>query len=84
MGAHEVCTHTHPDSHVGPTPDLSSTPFGYAEASTGGSTNESAVYVASTLAELKEAVELPYTKTVYVNGTIHGNELADGRRILLS
>ncbi|KAL1687568.1 polysaccharide lyase family 1 protein [Schizophyllum commune] len=62
----------------GPTPDLSSTSFGYAEASTGGSTNESAVYVASTLAELKEAVELPYTKTVYVNGTIHGNELADG------
>ncbi|KAI5888645.1 polysaccharide lyase family 1 protein [Schizophyllum commune H4-8] len=62
----------------GPTPDLSSTPFGYAQASTGGSTNESAVYVASTLAELKEAVELPYTKTVYVNGTIHGNELADG------
>ncbi|KAI4526734.1 polysaccharide lyase family 1 protein [Schizophyllum commune Loenen D] len=62
----------------GPTPDLSSTSFGYAEASTGGSTNESAVYVASTLAELKEAVELPYTKTVYVNGTIHGNELSDG------
>ncbi|KAL1718220.1 polysaccharide lyase family 1 protein [Schizophyllum commune] len=62
----------------GPTPDLSSTPFGYAEASMGGSTNESAVYVASTLAELKEAVEFPYTKTVYVNGTIHGNELADG------
>ncbi|TRM55446.1 polysaccharide lyase family 1 protein [Schizophyllum amplum] len=66
------------DIYDGPKPDLSDTPFGYAAASTGGTTNESAVYVVSTLADLKEAAELPYTKTIYVNGTIHGNALDDG------
>ncbi|TRM55445.1 polysaccharide lyase family 1 protein [Schizophyllum amplum] len=66
------------DIYDGPKPDLSDTPFGYAATSTGGSTNKSAVYIVSTLADLKEAAALPYTKTIYVNGTIHGNELADG------
>ncbi|KAL1741713.1 polysaccharide lyase family 1 protein [Schizophyllum fasciatum] len=62
----------------GPVPELSSTSFGYARGSTGGSTNASAIYVVSSLAELKEAAALPYAKTIYVKGTIHGNELPDG------
>ncbi|ELU41326.1 polysaccharide lyase family 1 protein [Rhizoctonia solani AG-1 IA] len=55
-------------------------PFGFASKSTGGSLNASAVYLATNAAELREALALPYTKTVYVKGVINGNEFDDGTR----
>ncbi|KAF9491683.1 polysaccharide lyase family 1 protein [Pleurotus eryngii] len=45
---------------------------------TGGSTNSSAVYVVSDAGEPREAVALPYTKTIHVNETIQGNQLPNG------
>lgn len=32
------------------------------------------MYVVSNAVELQEVVTLPYTKTIYVNGTIQGNQ----------
>ncbi|KAJ8703541.1 hypothetical protein PTI98_002157 [Pleurotus ostreatus] len=64
--------------YSGPVPKLSHMPFGFAGQATGGSTNVSAVYVVSNAAELREAVALPYAKTIYVNGTIQGNQLPNG------
>ncbi|KAF9487369.1 polysaccharide lyase family 1 protein [Pleurotus eryngii] len=61
-----------------PVPKLRHKPFGFSGQATGGSTNTSAVYVVSDAAELREAVALPYAKTIYVNGTIQGNQLPDG------
>lgn len=66
-------------SPLGAAPSLPSRkPFGFASKSTGGSLNSSATYIVTNAAELKEALALPYTKTIYVKGVIHGNELADG------
>ncbi|KAK0442157.1 polysaccharide lyase family 1 protein [Armillaria borealis] len=59
-------------------PQLHHTPFGYGGASTGGSTNKSSIYVVSNHTELREALALPFTKTIYVNGTIEGNQLDNG------
>ncbi|KAL4266766.1 polysaccharide lyase 1 family protein [Pleurotus pulmonarius] len=64
--------------YTGPVPQLSHKPFGFGGQATGGSTNTSAVYVVSSAAELREAVALPYAKTIYVNGTIQGNQRPDG------
>ncbi|KAK0496538.1 polysaccharide lyase family 1 protein [Armillaria luteobubalina] len=59
-------------------PQLHHTPFGYGGASTGGSTNKSSIYIVSNHTELREALALPFTKTIYVNGTIEGNQLDNG------
>ncbi|KAF5370354.1 hypothetical protein D9758_006905 [Tetrapyrgos nigripes] len=61
-------------------PTLSHQPFGYGGRSTGGSlnTSSSSIFVVSNASELKDALALPFTKTIYVNGTIDGNELPDG------
>ncbi|EUC64468.1 polysaccharide lyase family 1 protein [Rhizoctonia solani AG-3 Rhs1AP] len=67
--------------YTGSPPNLPSRkPFGFASKSTGGSLNASATYLATNAAELREALALPYTKTVYVKGVINGNELSDGTR----
>ncbi|KAF8752762.1 Pectate lyase [Rhizoctonia solani] len=67
--------------YTGAPPNLPSRkPFGFASKSTGGSLNASAVYLATNAAELREALALPYTKTVYVKGVINGNEFDDGTR----
>lgn len=36
------------------------------------------MYVVSNAVELQEVVTLPYTKTIYVNGTIQGNQFPNG------
>ncbi|KAF9491695.1 pectin lyase-like protein [Pleurotus eryngii] len=64
--------------YSGPVPKLRHKPFGFAGQTTGGSTNSSALYVVSDAGELREAVALPYAKTIYVNGTIQGNQLPNG------
>ncbi|QRV95616.1 pectate lyase [Ceratobasidium sp. AG-Ba] len=56
------------------------TPLGFASKSTGGSTNSSATYIVKTAADLREALALPYAKTIYVSSVINGNELADGTK----
>ncbi|CAE6447644.1 unnamed protein product [Rhizoctonia solani] len=67
--------------YTGSPPNLPSRkPFGFASKSTGGSLNASATYLATNAAELREALALPYTKTIYVKGVINGNELSDGTR----
>ncbi|KAK7439779.1 hypothetical protein VKT23_017353 [Stygiomarasmius scandens] len=62
-------------------PELSHQPFGYGGGSTGGSLNTSSesVFVVSNATELRDTLALPFAKTIYVNGTINGNELPDGR-----
>jgi hypothetical protein len=40
--------------------------------------NASATYVVKTVSELKEALALPWTKTIYVQGVINGARLANG------
>ncbi|THV07139.1 polysaccharide lyase family 1 protein [Dendrothele bispora CBS 962.96] len=62
-------------------PTLSHQPFGYGGLSTGGSLNTSSesIFIVSNATELKDALALPFAKTIYVNGTINGNELPDGR-----
>ncbi|EIN09878.1 polysaccharide lyase family 1 protein [Punctularia strigosozonata HHB-11173 SS5] len=62
----------------GPRPNLTHIPFGYGGLANGGSLNASAVYVATNASELREALALPYAKTVYVQGVINGNEQHDG------
>ncbi|KAG8961052.1 hypothetical protein FRC03_005831 [Tulasnella sp. 419] len=65
--------------YTGTPPKLPSRqPFGFGSAATGGSTNTSAVYLVKNANELREAIALPYTKTIYVDGTMHGNQLSDG------
>ncbi|KAJ1303871.1 hypothetical protein OPQ81_008288 [Rhizoctonia solani] len=67
--------------YTGTPPNLPSRkPFGFASKSTGGSLNTSATYLVTNAAELREALALPYTKTIYVKGVINGNELSDGTR----
>jgi hypothetical protein len=63
---------------LGRPPTLEHSPFGYAVTSTGGSMNASATYVVKTVSELKEALALPWTKTIYVQGVINGARLANG------
>ncbi|KAJ7601088.1 polysaccharide lyase family 1 protein [Mycena floridula] len=62
----------------GPIPQLPHAPFGYGAASTGGSLNASATYIVTNASELREAIAVPWSKTIYVKGIINGNELADG------
>ncbi|KAG8934286.1 hypothetical protein FRC02_010240 [Tulasnella sp. 418] len=70
--------------YTGTPPKLPSRqPFGFGSAATGGSTNTSAVYLVKNANELREAIALPYTKTIYVDGTIHGNQLSDVRNLKL-
>lgn len=57
---------------------LKHAPFGYGAKSTGGSTNASAAYLATNAQELREAIAVPWTKTVYVQGVINGAELDNG------
>ncbi|KIK58349.1 polysaccharide lyase family 1 protein [Collybiopsis luxurians FD-317 M1] len=59
-------------------PVLPHSPFGYGGSATGGSLNTSSVYIVSNTTELREALALPFSKTIYVNGTINGNELSNG------
>ncbi len=59
-------------------PQLHHTPFGYGGASREGSTNKSSIYVVSNHTELREALALPFTKTIYVNGTIERSQLDNG------
>lgn len=63
---------------LGERPRLRHAPFGFGGSATGGSTNTSAIYMVSNRTELWEAMSLPFTKTIYVNGTIHGNQLDNG------
>ncbi|KAG8725346.1 hypothetical protein FRC09_001696 [Ceratobasidium sp. 395] len=71
-GAHALTKYT------GTAPALpAGTSFGFASKSTGGSTNASATYIVKNAAELREAIALPYAKTIYVSGTINGNDLPD-------
>ncbi|KAJ8514226.1 hypothetical protein ONZ45_g8224 [Pleurotus djamor] len=68
----------------GTPPNLTRQPFGYAALSTGGSTNTTATYVVSNASELREALALPFAKTIYVNGTIQGNQMANGNALPLA
>ncbi|KAJ3714457.1 polysaccharide lyase family 1 protein [Lentinula raphanica] len=59
-------------------PVLPHTPFGFGGSAIGGSDNSSSVYIVSNTTELREALALPFSKTIYVNGTINGNQLPNG------
>ncbi|KAL0957995.1 hypothetical protein HGRIS_000170 [Hohenbuehelia grisea] len=65
-------------TYNGPVPNLQHSPFGWGGQSTGGSLNKSATYIVSNSTELREALALPFTKTIYVDGVIHGNQLDNG------
>jgi hypothetical protein len=64
---------------VGSPPVLKHAPFGFGSKSTGGSTNASAAYLVTNAKELREAIALPWTKTIYVKGIINGAELDNGQ-----
>lgn len=63
---------------IGQPPALKHTPFGFGGKSTGGSLNASAAYLVTNAKELREAIALPWIKTVYVKGVINGAELDNG------
>ena len=65
-------------TYKGKKPDLPSRkPFGFGIATTGGAANKSAVYVVDNMVDLREALQLNYTRTVYVKGLIDGSVVKD-------
>jgi hypothetical protein len=62
----------------GKAPDLPKRkPFGFGIAATGGAANKSAVYIAENMVDLRDALQLNYTRTVYVKGLIDGSVVKD-------
>lgn len=53
-------------------------PFGFASGSTGGSGVNSTTYLVTNATDLRTALKLPIPKTIYVKGTIYGNQLDNG------
>lgn len=47
-------------------------PFGFGFRATGGAANASAVYIAENMVDLKDALQAPWARTVYVRGNING------------
>ncbi|KAH8145100.1 uncharacterized protein LAJ45_10880 [Morchella importuna] len=66
--------------YSGPPPaHLTRTPLGFAQHSTGGGLPPAAnsSYIVTTMPSLRAALQLPSPKTIYVNGTLHGNTIFD-------
>lgn len=66
--------------YSGPPPaHLNRTPLGFAQNSTGGGLPPAAnsSYIVTTMPSLRAALQLPSPKTIYVNGTLYGNTIAD-------